>query len=155
MRWAVRWTAGAGGVRASGVLDALIVYRRPQDGLRVATALDVWDGLAPAVEGPLHAARRRLLALAASALCPQAQRIEVSLCFAREAEPVTPPVPAEPLAALGPELTARAALALQTLPVLLELPALPLADCERIGCEHRALCHGTGPRSGRELPGST
>ncbi|MFO0574534.1 MAG: UvrD-helicase domain-containing protein [Polyangia bacterium] len=158
VRWAVRWTARAGAVRASGVLDALIVHRCPRDGQLLATALDVWDGLAPAVEGPLHGARRRLLALAASALCPQAQRIEVSLCFAREAEPVPPPIPmpAEPLATLGAELGARAALALQTLPVLLELPALPLGDCERIGCEHRALCHGAAPadpRSGREPPG--
>lgn len=157
VRWAVRWTAGIGAVRASGVLDALIV--RQQGGLCVATALDVWDGLAPAVEGPLHAARRRLVALAASALCPQAQRIEVSLCFVREAEPVPPPVAVDPqeLAALGAELTRRGALALQTLPVLLELPALPVADCERIGCEHRALCHGAAPAdpgSGRELPGS-
>lgn len=141
VRWALRYVVPAGGVQSRGVLDALIVSER--EGGLVATVLDVWDGAAPRVEGPLHGARRRLLALAARALCPEVERVEVALCSLREAEPVPPPqeVTAAELEALIDEMQRRAPAAVHTLATQLESRPLPIAECERIGCEHRAICH--------------
>lgn len=145
VRWAQRYVVPAGGVQSRGVLDALILS--DQGGRLVVTVLDVWDGAAPRVEGPLHGARRQLLALAALGLCPEAERIEVALCYLREAEPVPPPaaVSAAELEVLIDAMQRWAPAAVHTLATLLEEPSLLDAECERIGCEHRAICHPAWP----------
>lgn len=133
--------AAGGAMRLRGIIDVL--HRKDAPEGPIVTALDYHYGCAPESEGPLHAGRRALLALAAFRLHPEARQLRTGLCFLREAdpEPVLQATDPAELPAVESALLQAAAHTRLTLPAALRLPVLAAATCASLGCEYQPLCH--------------
>lgn len=124
-----------------GSLD-LVLSRPAADGVSLVV-LDFLYAPARLPESPLDERRRQILGLVARRLFPAAQRVEVGLCFLRDAEPgprlrAVEPTDAAPLAA---ELRQSARLSTLDLATALRLPVLSRARCVEARCGYLELCH--------------